>query len=113
MKELGPRKLFENYGDTAESLRQVFETESKLCMLLILKSKQCGDITITKDDMKQFILSKLIIEEDDFEHGSIDAIPENLRSACSIGEDEIENINEDMWPLICYVAGYVSYAAIK
>ena len=41
---------------------------------LILKSKQFGDVIITKDGMKQCIQNKLINEKDDFDHGSIDAI---------------------------------------
>lgn len=92
------------------SIRQIFETESKLRMQsvlpMFLKSQKFGDLNI---DFKTSI-SNEFIANDNFDMNNLLI---SLKNACIIDDTDINNINKDTWPLISYVAGYAAYSANK
>lgn len=94
-------------------MRQLYESESKLRMTtvlpLILKSKVYGDVALTKEDILNFTDDHDVNEQE----GQI-IIPDLFLNLCSnISPSDMENITDNIWPPLVYVAGYAAYAISK
>lgn len=95
-------------GNYHISIRQIYETENKLriqnILPVVLKSKEAGEIIITADDNFDDITANNVICNNTI-----------ISSFLSItaNEDNIDEIDEDTWPLLNYIAGYSVYSTIR
>ncbi|XP_067127709.1 uncharacterized protein [Centruroides vittatus] len=94
------------------SIRQLYECETKLriqtTVPLILKSHTFGEVSLPLSavpEMRHFI--KHAAEDYDC------VLPQSLISNCHVDDDDIDIIQDSVWPLLTYIAGYTSYAMIK
>ncbi|KAJ3661688.1 hypothetical protein Zmor_006075 [Zophobas morio] len=95
-------------GQYKISIRQVFESENKLRMQsitpLILKSKTYGEFQITPEDPPDEVFRDT--NEDPL-------VSVTLITNCLVSDDDLNDIDDNTWPVLVYVAGYASYAINK
>ncbi|XP_067133601.1 uncharacterized protein [Centruroides vittatus] len=94
------------------SICQLYECETKLriqtTVPLILKSHTFGEVSLPLSavpEMRHFI--KHAAEDYDC------VLPQSLINNCHVDDDDIDIIQDSVWPLLTYIAGYTSYAMIK
>ena len=94
-------------GNYHVSVRQIFETESKLraqaYLSLVLKSQKVGNIKITKSDV--------FYSDTDISEVSNAKYPSELNVV--VDDDDIQELTEDVWPILHYIGGYCAYSVIK
>lgn len=95
------------------SVRQIFESESKIRMQDILplglKSETFGEFQISVREIQD------TIKECDDSVKTFDrlSIPKPLANNCVIGNDYLDSIKDTMWPVLTYIAGYAAYSVSK
>ena len=93
------------------SIRQVFESENKLRLQsmvpLVLKSHTYGDFSITPEEMSS---KSTECDVEDFRHYEVSPI---LKEHCACIEEDLDDIEHNIWPILTYIAGYAAYATNK